>query len=92
MTLNTIADISGDGAKHQIGLVNQECRRLWLTSLTGASRFGDVNVSATRGVALTAGVECTFAASDSDPTDTIHLDQAYVFVPNSDTLTVAWGS
>jgi hypothetical protein len=92
MTLNTLADITGDGAKHVIGLANQECRRLWLTSLVGTSRFGDVNITASRGVALTAGVECTFAASDSDATDTIHLDQAYVFVPNGDTVTVAWGS
>jgi hypothetical protein len=92
MTLNTIADIAGDGAKHQIGPANAECRRLWLTSLTGTSRFGDTNVAAGRGVALTAGVECVFAASDSDTTDTIHLDQAFAFVPNGDTLTVSWGS
>lgn len=92
MTINTIADIAGDGAKHAIGTPSQQARRIWLTSLTGASRFGDANVAAGRGVALTEGVECVFAASDSDATDVIWLDQAFVFVPNGDTVTVAWGS
>jgi hypothetical protein len=92
MTINTVADIAGDGAKHAITTASHECRRLWLTAIGGTARFGDVNVGSAQGVELPEGIECEFLASDSDATDTIHLDQAYVYVPNSTTVTVAWGS
>lgn len=93
MTINTVADIAGGGTTVPISTASKECRRLWLTAHGSSNaRFGDANTASGQGVELPADVQCVFAASDSDATDTIHLDQAYVYAPNGTTVTVAWGS
>jgi hypothetical protein len=92
MTINTATDITGDDAAHQIASASKQCRRLWLCATGGKARFGDANVSSTRGVELPQDIEVMFSASDSDPTDTIQLDQCYAYVPMSTTLTISWGS
>jgi hypothetical protein len=92
MTINTAADFTSSGSAQQIASASKECRRLWLTAIGVAARFGDANVGAAQGVELPVGIEVTFAASDSDDTDTIHLDQCYLFVPSGSTVTVSWGS
>ena len=96
MTINTIADIVGDGAKHALATAtgstgNPRARKLFLTSTGGASRYGDTNVAAARGVSLPTGVEVTISASEADPADLIDLTTQYVFVPNGATVTVSWG-
>lgn len=92
MTIRTSADITGAGAKVQLSSVaGTLARRIWLCSTGGKSRFGDTNVSATQGVELPTDIQCTFSASDGDGTDTIDLEQAYVYVPMSSTVTVSWG-
>ena len=92
MTITTVADFTHSASAQPIATASQECRRLWLTALSIAARFGDGNVAATQGVELPVGIEVTIAASDSDPTDTIHLDQCYLYVPSGSTVSVTWGS
>lgn len=91
MTTVTIADIVGDNAKHRFAASPIRARRLFLTSLTGASRFGDINVAAACGVALPASIEVTISASDGDITDSIDLSAVYAYVPSGDTLTITYG-
>lgn len=92
MTINTVADFTSSASAQQIATASHQCRRLWLCATGGKARFGDANVGAARGVELPADVEVTIAASDSDATDTIQLDQCYVYVPSDVTVTVTWGS
>ena len=92
MTITTVADFTHSASAQPIATASQECRRLWLTALSIAARFGDVNVAAAQGIELAADRITTIAASDSDPTDTIHLDQCYLYVPSGSTVSVTWGS
>ena len=92
MTITTVADFTSGGSAQQIAAASKECRRLWLTATVAAARFGDASVASGQGVELPVGIEVTIAASDSDPTDTIHLDQCYLYVPSGSTVSVTWGS
>jgi hypothetical protein len=94
MTINTVADITGDNAKHAISATaNASARSLWLTAHGSSNaRFGNVNVAAASGVQLTADVQSTFSANAADPTDWIDLTAAYVYVPAGTTVSITWGS
>lgn len=95
MTIQTQADIAGAGAKVAIGAAGQYARRLFLCATGGAARFGDTNVTATRGVELPQDEPVTISASDGDIADRITLGpqgNAWVFAPLSTTVTVSWGA
>lgn len=91
MTLHSAVDIVGDDAKHALAATPTRARRLWITSHSGASRLGDANVGAARGVELTTDIEVTFSASDGDITDSIDLSTVNVYVPSGSTVTYSWG-
>jgi hypothetical protein len=90
MTLRTIADIAGANTTVQIA-TSGRARKLFFTSVTAASRFGDINTGAARGVSLPAGIPVTIGASDADIADGFQLSECYVYVPSGTTLTVAIG-
>lgn len=91
MTISSIADIAGDNAAHQLA-GSGRARRIFLTSLTGASRFGDANVSSSRGVSLPAGVPVVISVSDADLGDGFDLSKCYAYVATGATLTISYGT
>jgi hypothetical protein len=93
MTIHTIADIIGGSAT--VALTATQgifARRIWLTSLTAASRFGDASTSASQGVSLPTNVPVVISASDADITDRIDLTKAYVYVASGSTVTVSYAT
>ena len=93
MTIQTRADIAGADAKVALSSTQGvKARRIWLTASGGTARFGDANVAVGRGVICPQNVLVTISASDADPTDTIDLTIASVYVPTGTTLTVSWGN
>jgi hypothetical protein len=94
MTIHTLADIVGDGAKHALAVTGStlNARRIWLCAHgSSTARFGDGNVGAAQGVELPADVVVTISASDADISDKLPLAQQNVFVPNGTTVTVSFG-
>jgi len=93
MTIQTAADIVGANAKVAISTTQgQFARRLWLAATGGTARFGDTNVSATRGTSLAASTVTQFAASEADITDRLDLTQAFLYVPTGTTVSVTWAT
>ena len=92
MTIHTSPDIVGAGVKVALSATDGlRARRIFLTAHSGNARFGDTNVGVAQGVELPADQEVTISASDGDITDAISLTQAFVYVPNGTTVTMAWG-
>lgn len=92
MVIQSAVDIAGGNAAVALAAAPRRARRIFLTA-TGSSnaRFGDANVTATRGVALQGGVMEIISASDGDIGDAIDLSEAFVYLPTGTTLSIAWG-
>ena len=92
MAPQTIADIVGSGAAVALGAVGRRASVIWLTAHGSSNaRFGDSSVAAARGVELPADTLCTFRSVQGYTVDSIDLSEAYVYVPNGTTVTVAYG-
>jgi hypothetical protein len=95
MTLQTRADITGADAKVVLGVAGSRARVIWITATTGIARFGDINVSSSRGVVIPGGtVPAEFIApqNGADQSDSYHLDLCYVYVPSGTVVSITFGT
>ena len=91
MTVQTLADITGDNAKHQISTNGILARWVILGAVGGAVRFGDTNVSSSRGASIPSGATVLLPCLTADAWSGYNLSQMYAYVPNSATLTITYG-
>lgn len=99
MNVTSIADISGDNAKHQISTTNVQA--VWVAftvvaaSGVAAARVGDTNVSSSRGAAVVTNTRAlVFPPRDAGPGawDMYNLANLYAYVPSGVTLTITYGT
>lgn len=90
MQPQTKADISGDDAKHALGSVGFYATLILLTASGGIARYGDTNVTSSRGVVLPEGVMVTIPQNTTDRPDVYDLSACFVYVPSGTTLSVTW--
>jgi hypothetical protein len=97
MQFYTAADIVGAGTQTQLSVLfpgQTFCKEILLEVVSGAAgaRFGDSNVSASRGLQIPNSVAPTILRSTvADITDKFNLTEAFVFVPAGVTLSVMIG-
>lgn len=99
MNINTLADITGDAANHQIASSGSASWIQFITpsSNSAAFRIGDTNISATRGLALAAGgslliPDINSTLKDSNQYRSYDLSTIYYRGAVGDKLYIAWGS
>jgi hypothetical protein len=91
--IGTLADITGNGATHQVSATVQGARWIKFSCLTGNSapiRIGDSNTSSSRGAACAAGSVMEFPPLHAPPYS-YDLSKVYYYAANSDKLTVTYG-
>lgn len=86
--MQTIADIAGDNAVHQIAL-SQQARWIQFTVTgTGTVRVGDSNVGASRGIPVAGGSSWTSPTLERFAR--YQVNEFYAYVPSGATLSVAY--
>lgn len=96
MQVHTIVDITPGGAATALSAVKGTLATWVALSAAkgnaGAIRFGDSNVSATRGAALAAGATAPFLLPRCDFNQGQYdLSQIYVFGTSTDSVSVTYG-
>lgn len=92
MTVQTLADIAGDGAKHQLTTSLLTAKYVCFTATGGSTppRVGDTNVSASRGVAVPIAGPPVELPMPTDTFDVYSLNAIFAFVPNGTTLSITY--
>lgn len=90
MTPQTLPDIVGPQTTALVATAGtRRARHVCFTCTgTGPVRWGDANVSATRGQAIPSGVSVITPANEGDIVDSLDLAAINVYVPSGTTLTV----
>ena len=102
MEIITYDDITGDGAKHQlisllkiggvaVTQINWQTRwfQLLMTTATGVTRVGNLNVSSTNGIAIGVTASGQFVPLNSQPSETYDFANFYVIIKSGDVMSVA---
>ena len=88
MILGSIADVTGAGATVQLSATSLPVKQLFLSCSTATARFGDTNVTASRGVALSSTTVNTFTPGPGY--DALDLVNAYVYLPAASVLSISY--
>ncbi len=99
MTPKTAVDLACDSTNHQLSATSQLARWIQLVAPAGngaVARWGDVNISASRGAIIAAGGGQYFppasTAVGGSPTSTYYdLNRIYYRCTAPDVLTISWG-
>lgn len=100
VNVTTTADVTGDGAAHQIGVTGTatwvQFIALPSNTASGAVRIGDANVSASRGAAIAPGAGFMLPPIAAEPRQSAEdrlydLSKLYYFAASGDKLSIVWG-
>lgn len=92
MQAYTIADITGDNAKHQLSATpGQRARWVCFSALGGPMRVGDTNVAAARGASVPQNQTVIWPEDGADATSGFDLSMVYLYVPSGTTATITYG-
>ncbi len=91
MQIYTLPDITGDNAAHQLSATSIGALAIYIAAVGGACRFGDSNVSATRGVNVPQNDHAIDISAIGEIPLSINLSKCYVYVPSGATATISYG-
>lgn len=92
--IHTLADITGTGAVVPLSATSINARWVQVTAGTSNAsdvRLGDVSTTSSRGIPLSKGDGQFLPGPDFLDAKQYALNAIYVYVANSDTVSVAWG-